>query len=260
MREFSNILRPRDPLFPTAYLTRQVVAGGAVLWADDEARIPVAAALAYVGVPRDGDPETVSSLTQHFDYRAAVLESPADVPALAMRFDEQMLAARLHAAVLAVHDYEEHAARLRDVLGAPAPGLLVLAESSGKRHNAEPGAARLVDTAHDLADHNSAHAGPDLAETCRAHGLTMAVGTGLLLHSEPIRAAYRQVLDRGPEGDRTVRCLAFSALCHALATALLAARHLGRATWFDPTSVDRIADRQAFNVLHPPPTTTPRPC
>jgi hypothetical protein len=253
VREYTNLVWPDTPFgadkrpWPRKV---HLIAATAVQWAaDGEHLVPAATALVYLPVRRAGTrpllPETL-----HFGYRVTVIDDPRESPDVVALIDGHLVQGRRHAAVLAVHRWDEDADMLRRWAAVGTPGITATEAAWADRVAVERGTARLVETSRDIG-----HASPLLPAACQGHGLGITHGDGGLLSLAEIQAAFQQVraapdagLDQG-DRDRAVQALGLSALCQGLVTALLAGEATGRCTWSPHLPVYQVLANAAWDAF-----------
>jgi hypothetical protein len=239
--------------------TVYLIAATATEWVDDGHRaVPVAAGLVYLPVRRHGS-RRVDAATLHVGYRAAVVETADEAPAIVALVDGHLVQARRHAAAVAAHRWMDDAAALRQVADGRTPGITAVAEAWESPGPPERGTAPLVETCPDL-DMSLARAGG-------RQGLVVQEGVGGVLHLTEVQDLYDQMLPPvgnplpGDDPDTATQALACSALYQALVVALLAGRHLDRLAWQPPLEVSQVVSAVAWDafagVLGEPATAAP---
>jgi hypothetical protein len=253
VREYTNLGWPQTPFgadkrpFPRNV---HLIAATAVQWADDGDRaVPIAAGLVYLPVQRAGT-RLVSPETLHVGYRVAVLDDPAESPAVIDLIDGNLVQARRHAAALAVHCWLDDSAALRTWAAGDTPGISAVTAAWADRRIAERGIARVIETSADIQDGSIS-----LPAASQRHGLSITHGVGGLLSPAEIQATYEQVFSDPDtqfsqvERDDTAEALGLSALYQGLLTALLAAEEIGRCTWNRPFPVDEVLADVAWDAF-----------
>ena len=231
MRTYTNMTWPDDPYRTGQQLYRRPVPRLAAFTAGPTApgdrQVPAAVAMVYLPLHRT-QAMSVTEQTLTFGFRAASAGEPADLPALAMVADLDLMQARRHAAVLAGHLLAGDLAALRQAGDAAALRGLAAVEHEWAARGKAAGRAATFDCGLDLpAPHR---------------------------WSWP---ASRPVSLPGPaQTGRTAGEAAMLAVERALMIALVCARHLGRYDWAETLRIGPVLAAATWDCLPQPATDT----
>jgi hypothetical protein len=205
MRTYTNMTWPDDPYRTGQQLYRRPaprLAAFSITRAMGGHLVPSAVAIVYLPLRRT-QAVRVTEQTLTFGFRAAAAAGPADLPALAVVADLDLMQARRHAAVLAGQLLAGDLAALRQAGDAAALRGLAAVECEWAARGKAAGRAATFDCGLDLPG------APSLELACQQAGIAAGPGAG------------------GADGGEVVTL----AVERALMIALVCARHQGRYTW-----------------------------
>jgi hypothetical protein len=225
MQTWTNLAWPDDPYRTgqqlyrkpggrlAAFTTWPAVIGGQ--------QVPATTAIVYLPLHRNR-PVTVTGQTLAFGFRAASAAGPAEVPAVAVVADLDLMQARRHAVVLTGYHLDKDLAALQQADGVTKwRGLAAVAGDWAGRSPA-PGRAALFDCDLDLPG------GLPLGRACQQAGISPAPTSGA-----GNKSCYQATL----------------AVERALAIALLCARHQGRYEWDGTLDTKTVMTACAWDCL-----------
>jgi hypothetical protein len=191
---------------------------------------PAAMAAVYLPLPRSR-PLTVTDTTARFGFHALAAEEPAEIPAVIATVDALLVQARRQAAILAGHRLADELTALTAAhAGQPTRGITAV-RAVWHSQPSERGLADLHDTGSE----------PDstaLVDQCAGYNLQTRPADLCLAGADGFWAS--------PRRPRRL-------LVHALAIALIAARHAGRYQW-DVLHLDTVVEAAAWDQLTELPT------
>jgi hypothetical protein len=229
MRTCTNLAWPGDPYRTGQQLYRRpapaLAAFTAVQAATGDSLVPSAVAIVYLPLHRTRA-VSVTEQTLTFGFRAASIDDPAGMPALAAVADLDLLQARRHAAVLAGHHLAGDLAALRQAAGAAQLRGLAAVEREWPARGHPPGMAATFDCALDLPG------SPPLEHACRQAAIA----------GDPGGPAP------GPDRPADWQAAAL-AVERALMIALVCARHLGRYQWAGTLRTGQLIAAAAWDCL-----------
>ena len=229
MRTYTNMTWPDDPYRTGQQLYRRPVPRLAAFTAGPTApgdrQVPVAVAMVYLPLHRT-QVMSVTEQTLTFGFRAASADDPADLPALAMVADLDLMQARRHAAVLAGHLLASDLAALQ--VGNAALRGLAAVEREWAARGKVAGRAATFDCGLDLPQ------APSLDLACQQAGIAAGSGVDEVDGGEAVMLAVER----------------------ALMIALVCARHQGRYEWAGILRTGPVLAAATWDCLPQPATDT----